>query len=293
MFEGVYTALVTPFGENGKIDFEVFEKLVKAQMDSGVDGLVLLGTTAETACLSPKEKINIILAAKALMPADKKIIIGVGGNSTHETVKNAKQFLEFQPDAFLVVTPYYNKPNATGLIGHFKRVAELNVPIILYHIPGRTGLKVPVSTMAKLIEEVPLIKGIKESDYDIARLTEQAVKIGGKVTVICGNDDMLFTINKGLGGCGVISAGANALAPAMVKMYKGVNCGEGFETYKQAYEAFNACYYETNPTCVKYMLSKLGFGREDVRLPLGPISDETKKRIDAVMENTPKELFVK
>lgn len=289
MFDGVYTALITPYKEDGKIDFEAMEKIIKAQISAGVDGLVLLGTTAETPCLSPKEKIDIILCAKALMPENKKIIIGIGSNSTYETVNAGKAFLEFNPDAYLVVTPYYSKPNPSGLIEHFKQVGELGKPIIMYHIPGRTGLRVSAKVKEDLVSAVPLIKAIKESDYDMANVTDTCVKLADKINIMAGNDDMLLQI-KSLNGKGMISAAGNILCKAFVEMNS--NPGKAFNIFQQIYDIVGACYYETNPTCVKYILSRLGFCREDVRTPLGPISAETRKRVDAVLEKTDKKFLL-
>ncbi|WP_424245582.1 4-hydroxy-tetrahydrodipicolinate synthase [Elusimicrobium posterum] len=291
MFTGVYPALITPFKEDGKIDFAAMEKIIKALLATGIDGIVLLGTTAETPTLSAEEKKEIVEFATKLIPQDKKVIIGIGSNSTESTVKAGKEFLQYNPDAFLVVTPYYNKPNPSGLIAHYKKVAELGKPILVYHIPGRTGLKVPVKVMQKLVEEVPLIKGVKESDYDINHVTESCVKLSDKINILCGNDDMYLQMQP-MGCTGIISAASNVLAKVFVDMYKNKGTEKSFETFKKAYDVIGACYYETNPTCAKYIMSKLGLCREDVRLPLGPLSEETKKRIDAVLEKTDKNLLL-
>ncbi|MGB2578406.1 4-hydroxy-tetrahydrodipicolinate synthase [Elusimicrobium simillimum] len=289
MFDGVYCALITPFTQEGNIDFPALEKIITANLNCGVAGFVLLGTTAETPCLTKEEKIEIVKFAKHVIAGRAKIVIGVGSNSTAATVAAAKEFLEFNPEAFLIVTPYYNKPNPTGLYEHFRQVAELDKPIILYHIPGRTGLKVPVKVLAEIAQRIPQIKGIKESDYDINHITQEAVELSNKIDIICGNDD-LFPQMLALNAKGIISAASNCIPQVFVDIFKGK---EPFKTFAEAYPLITACYYETNPTCSKYILSKLGFCKENVRLPLGPLSAETKKKIDAVLAGADKRFLLK
>ncbi len=281
MFKGVYTALVTPFTENGEIDFPALDKLIEFQIAAGVNGLVLLGTTAETSALSFDEQKQILEFAIKEIDGRVDVIIGVGSNNTEKSYDAARHFLQYKPDGFLVVTPYYNKPNMSGLIEHYKKIAELKTPIILYHIPGRTGLKLSVNNLERLITEVPLIKAIKESDYDIQHITEAAVKLKGKVHLLCGNDD-LFLQFLSLKATGLITAAGNVFAKHFVKMYKGE---DAFDVFANIYPYLAACYLETNPTCVKYMLSRMGLCNAKVRLPLGPIADETKAKIDELLKD--------
>lgn len=280
MFNGVYTALITPFLSDRKIDFAALDRLIDFQIDNGVAGLVLLGTTAETATLSDDEQKEIVEAAVKKINGRVPVIIGVGSNDTEKTYKTAAYFAKYNPMAFLVVTPYYNKPNMSGLVAHFKRVAELNVPIVLYHIPGRTGLKVSPANMEKLVDAVPMIKGIKESDYDIASVTENAVRLRGKAELICGNDD-LFLQFMSLGSKSIISAACNVLSKEFVAMHKSENA---FDIFAKTYPLITACYLETNPVCSKYMLYKMGLCAEAARLPLGPLSEENKQKIDALLK---------
>lgn len=286
MLNGVFTALATPLTANGAIDYPALERLLDAQLTAGVHGVVLLGTTAETPTLSAEEKKQLLDFCVPRLRGKCKIIIGTGSNSTAAAVENTRQALAYNPDAVLVVTPYYNKPNPAGLIAHYKAVAALGAPIVLYHIPGRTGLKLPASVLAQLLKEVPQIRGIKESDYDMAHVTDTAVKYIGKLDYLCGNDD-LFPLYLSLSGAGIISAAANIFAPAFVKIYnlfKEGNTNDSFALFAQLYPLIKACYWETNPTCIKYMLSKRGFGSQAVRLPLGEISMEHKDQIDALLK---------
>ncbi len=286
MLNGIFTALATPFTQDGQIDFNALERLLTAQISSRVDGIVLLGTTAETPTLSPEEKKQILDFCVPRLAGKCKIIIGTGTNNTQTTVENTRAVLPYKPDAVLVVTPYYNKPNPAGLIAHYKAVAEVGRPIVLYHIPGRTGLKVPDHVLADLLAAVPQIIGVKESDYDAAHVMQTAVSYAGRLDYLCGNDD-LFPQYLAINAAGIISAAANVFAPAFVQIYKLFQTGktkESFELFAQLYPFIKACYAETNPTCIKYMLAKRGFGTATVRLPLGDISDAHKTHIDNLLK---------
>ncbi len=294
MFTGVYTALITPFDANGNIDYPSLGALLETQIKAGVDGLVLLGTTAEAATMTAKEKQDLLDFAVSKINGRVKIIIGTGTNNTVTTLENTRMALTYKPDGVLVVTPYYNKPNAAGLIAHYQAVAQLGAPIVLYHIPGRTGLKVPAATMDKLLEQVPQIRGVKESDYDMTGVTDFAVKHTGKIDYLCGNDD-LFLSFLSIGASGIISAAANVFAPAFVAVYKAFQKGDtqkAWELYKPLYPLIKACYFETNPTCVKYILSRLNVCGETVRLPLGSVAKETKSKVDALLEKADANLFI-
>lgn len=294
MFTGVYTALATPFTADGAIDYSALGRLLDAQLNAGVHGLVLLGTTAETPALSAAEKTEILRFCTGRVNKRVKIIIGAGTNETSSTLENIRAAQAFEPDGVLVVTPYYNKPNPAGLIQHFKQAASLGTPVVLYHIPGRTGLKLSGKVLADLLCAVPQIAGIKESDYDMAHVTDTAVRYAGRLDYLCGNDD-LFPEYLALNASGIISAAANVFAPAFVKIYNLFKQGkpaEAFAVFAKVYPLVKACYLETNPTCVKYLLSKIGFGGETVRLPLGEISADNKTKIDALLKTADRDLFI-
>lgn len=294
MFKGIYTALATPLTLEGKIDFAALEVLLEKQIAAGIDGLVLLGTTAEAATLDEAEKDELLCAAMKQINHRVKVIIGTGTNCTRTMLQNTQAALKHNPDGVLIVTPYYNKPNPSGLVEHYRQAAALGAPIVLYHIPGRTGLKLPPNVLADLLEKVPQIKAVKESDYDMAQVTDTAVKFSKKINYLCGNDD-LFPQYLAVNASGIISAAANVLAPAFVKMYAAWQKGDTektFAVFSKAYPLIKACYTETNPTCVKYLLSLLGVGTETVRLPLGPVSDEHKAKIDEIFAQTDKSLLI-
>ena len=294
MLTGVFTALPTPFLKDGSLDTAHLTQLVQAQLKSGVHGMVLLGTTAETPTLTAKEKKTILDTCVPLLKDNVQLIIGAGTNDTASTVENISQAAAYKPDAALVVTPYYNKPNPSGLVAHFKAAAKVGVPLVMYHIPGRTGLKVQPQVLADLLTHVPQLVGIKECDYDMSQVTDTAVKYASKLSYFCGNDELLPQF-LAIGACGTISAAASVLAPGFVKIYNLFNAGkthEAFALFTHIYPLIKACYLETNPTCIKYMLYKLGFGTQTVRAPLGEISKENKAKIDELLANTNKEFLI-
>lgn len=294
MFKGIFVALITPF-KAGKVDYDALAVLIERQISAGVSGFCLLGTTAEPPALTNEEKSEILSFCASKIKGRAKIIVGVGANSTEHTLENIKIAANINPDAYLVVTPYYNKPNLSGMTAHFSAVAkEAKKPLVLYHIPSRTGQRLSIDFLGKLLANVPQIKAIKEADYDIARVVKASTLFGDKVTFLGGNDD-LWPALMGLNFPGLISAAGNVLAPAFVKMQKLFLEGkqaESREIFKQAYPLIEALFFEVNPTCVKYALSWLGLCDEDVRLPLGPIQEETKQKIKQILANTPKELLI-
>ena len=278
----------------GKTDFKALETLLEKQIAAGVDGIVLLGTTAEAAAMDEAEKDELLCAAVRQINKRVKIVIGTGTNCTRTMMQNTEAALKHNPDGVLIVTPYYNKPNPSGLLEHFRRAAEFGAPIILYHIPGRTGLKLSAGVMRDLLQGVPEIKAVKEADYDMARVTDTAVEFAEHTDILCGNDD-LFPQYLAINASGIISAAANVLAPAFVKIYKAWQKGDtqkAFKIFSKAYPLIKACYLETNPTCVKYLLSRLGVGGETVRLPLGSVSDANKAKLDEILEQTEKSLLI-
>ena len=294
MFTGVFTALPTPFLADGSIDTAHLIKLVQAQLAAGIHGMVLLGTTAETPTLSTQDKKLILDTCVPLLKGKAQLIIGAGTNNTLSTVENIRLAATYKPDAALVVTPYYNKPNPSGMIAHYKAAAAVGVPLVLYHIPGRTGQKLSAALLQKLLHEVPQIIGIKESDYDMTHVTDCAVNYAKNISYLCGNDD-LFPPFLALGGSGIISAAASVLAPGFVQIYnlfQAEKTSQARDVFAQIYPLIKACYYETNPTCIKYMLSKLGYGTQTVRAPLGEISSENKTKINTLLAQTNKEFLI-
>ena len=294
MLTGIFTALPTPFLPDGALDIQHLIKLVHAQANAGVHGMVLLGTTAETPTLTVQEQKTILDTCMPLLQGKMQLIIGAGTNNTRSTIENLQLAAQYKPDAALVVTPYYNKPNPSGLLAHYKAVAQVGLPLVMYHIPGRTGLKLSAQVMDELLTQIPQLIGIKECNYDMAQVTDNAVKYAHKINYFCGNDELLLQF-LAVGACGAISAAASVLAPGFVKIYNLFNAGktqEAFAVFAKIYPLIKACYCETNPTCIKYMLHRLGYGSQTVRAPLGEISEEHKKQIDTLLHQTEKEFLI-
>ncbi len=294
MLNGILPALITPFKDN-KIDFKTLEVLIQKHLAAGVSGFVLLGTTAETPALTSAEKEEILKFATAVINKKAKVIVGVGSNSTETTLKNIETAVKYSPDMLLVVTPYYNKPNLSGMITHYQLAAKAGLPIMVYHIPGRTGQKLSVKFFDSLLKEVPQIKAVKESDYDITHITEMAVKFGGgRLEYVCGNDD-LWTVFLGLGSKAIVSAAGNTLSPAMIKIHKLYTEGktdEAMQVFRSAFPLITGSFFEVNPTCSKYVLEKLNLCSSEVRLPLGPIAKETQDKLDAILAATDRTLMI-
>jgi 4-hydroxy-tetrahydrodipicolinate synthase len=294
MFKGVLTALITPFKDN-KIDFRSLEILIEKQLTAGVSGFVVLGTTAETPALNEQEKEEIIKFCTEKINKRAKIIIGTGANNTQTMLKNCEVASKYNPDALLIVTPYYNKPNLSGMIAHYTLASQFNKPIVLYHIPGRTGQKLSVKFFEELLNNVPQIMAVKESCYDITHLTEMSVKFAQKrLEYICGNDD-LWPVFLGLGSRAIISAAANTMAPFFVKVYNLFTEGktqEAMSVFAQGYSLIKANYAEVNPTCAKYLLSLMGLASDEVRLPLGSITDDNKVFLKHIYEQSPKDILL-
>lgn len=294
MFKGVLTALITPFKDN-KIDFNSLEVLIEKQLSAGVSGFVVLGTTAETPALNEQEKEEIIKFCTERINKRAKIIIGTGSNNTQAMLRNCEVASKYNPDAFLIVTPYYNKPNLSGMIAHYTLASQFNKPIVLYHIPGRTGQKLSLKFFEELLNNVPQIAAVKESCYDISHLVEMSVKFTpSRLEYLCGNDD-LWPVFLGLGSRAIISAAANTLAPLFVKVYELFVNGktqEAIALFRQGYPMIKANYAEVNPTCVKYLLSLMKAASDEVRLPLGSISEENKIFLKQLYEQTSKEILL-
>ena len=294
MFKGIFVALITPF-KAGKVDYKALAELIERQIAAGIRGFCLLGTTGEPPALSNEEKSEILSFCNKQIKGRVKIIVGVGANSTEHTVENIKIASVINPDAYLVVTPYYNKPNLNGMITHFTAAAkEAKKPLVLYHIPSRTGQRLSIDFLGKLVKAVPQIKAVKEADYDIARVVKARTIFDKQLVFMGGNDD-LWPALMGLNFPGLISAAGNILAPAFVKMQKLFLEGkiqESMEIFNKSYPLIEALFFEVNPTCVKYALSCLGLCEEEVRLPLGTIQEETKQKIKQILNTTPKELLI-
>ncbi|MEO2069282.1 MAG: 4-hydroxy-tetrahydrodipicolinate synthase [Desulfurobacteriaceae bacterium] len=286
MFEGIYVAIPTPF-KNGKVDEKALKDHLNFLIENGVDGIVPCGTTGESATLSYEEHEEVIALTVEECRGKVKVIAGTGSNSTEEAIRLTKFAEKIGADGALLITPYYNKPNQEGLYLHFKKVAEsVNIPIVLYNVPGRTGVNMLPETVARL-SEIENIVAIKEATGDMNVTTEIVRLCGEKITVLSG-DDLTFFPLLSVGAKGVISVTANIVPGKMVKMYKNFVDGkikEAMDLHFEIYPLSKVLFIDTNPIPVKTALYFMGRMEKEFRLPLCPTSIEKEAKIREVLTN--------
>ena len=281
VFTGVCTALVTPFIDN-KINYPLAEQLLRRQVEAGVDAVVLSGTTGESPTLSDKEKLELFKRGKEYVGSSCCIIAGTGSNSTTHAIELSQAAEEAGADALLVVSPYYNKGNPEGLFSHFMSIAHaVKIPIILYNVPSRTGVDIPISVYKRL-SVIPNIAGVKEASSDITKVTKIRAACGEQFYIWSGNDDQIVPVMS-LGGKGVISVLSNICPVETVAMAQAALAGD-FDTAAalqcQLLPLIELLFREVNPIPVKYAMRHIGFDCGNCRLPLAQLSTETKLQID-------------
>ncbi len=285
---GTHTALVTPF-LNGEVDYASLEKLVEHQIRGGVAALIAVGTTGESPTLTHDEHIEvtrfIVEKARGRVP----VIAGAGSNSTEEAKDLCRRSIEVGADALLLVGPYYNKPNAEGQYRHFAEIARAvgKTPIILYSIPGRCGVDIPLSTITRLAKDFKNIIGIKEAGGSCERVAMIRQALGDKFLILSGDDSLTLPFMS-LGAKGVISVASNIYAAQIVKMVNHALQNDFTAANRvcdKYYPAFKDLFLEPNPVPTKYALKKLGLIRSDeVRLPLCEAAQATRERLDALLK---------
>lgn len=281
VFTGVCTALVTPFLDN-RVNYPLVERLLHRQMDAGVRAIVLAGTTGESPTLSDDEKIELFRVGKEYAGNDCLIIAGTGSNSTAHSVELSRQAEEAGADALLVVAPYYNKGNPEGIFSHYMSVAHaVRIPVIIYNVPSRTGVDIPVSVYKRL-SALPNIAGVKEASTDITKVSEIRAACGDDLHVWTGNDDLTVPAVS-LGSRGVISVISNIFPKETVAMTEAALDGD-FDTAAaiqcELMPVIRLMFSEVNPIPVKYAMRYAGFDCGRCRLPLGQLSLENKRKID-------------
>ena len=289
IFKGCGTALVNPFTNDG-INFEELRKLIEFQILEGIDGLVICGTTGESSTMSLVEKKSVIDFSVKVANGRVPIIAGTGGNNTADAVAMSKYAESVGADGLLLVTPYYNKTTQKGLIAHFSKIAErVNIPIILYNVPSRTGLNIEPEICLEL-SKIPNIVAIKEASGNISQVAKIANLCNDELTIYSGNDDQILPILS-LGGLGVISVLSNVypkFVHEMVMDYLTGNWQKATASQIYSLPLINALFSEVNPIPIKYALNKIGFNCGIPRLPLIELSDKNKERIDTLLKETSK-----
>lgn len=280
-------ALVTPFNEDETVDFNALGRLIDYQLKNGTDYLVVLGTTAETPTLTESEKEQIIQFIVDKVNGQIPIVLGVGGNNTKSVVEQVKNVDTRKIDAILSITPYYNKPSQEGLYQHYKAIAQASkLPIVLYNVPGRTGVNMTAATTLRLAREFSNIVGVKEASGNMTQMDEIIHGKPDNFVVISGDDAVTFPLIT-LGAVGVISVIGNAFPyefSRMVRLALDGEYGSARKIHRQFNELFDLLFVDGNPAGVKSMLSMMGLINNRLRLPLVPTTINTFEKIKQVLD---------
>lgn len=285
IFKGCATAIVTPFDEENKINFDEFRKLVNFQIDNGVNAIVVCGTTGEEATLSNEEKNALIEYCVKVVNKRVPVIAGVGGNNTEVVIKNEKFAEKVHVDGLLAVTPYYNKTTQNGLIEHFRIIAEnTDLPIILYNVPSRTGMDILPNTYFEL-SKIENIVATKEASGDISKILKIRNLCKDNLNIYSGNDDQIIPVLS-LGGIGVISVLSNIMPKYtvdIIKKYFNKEIEEAANMQIEVSNLIDSLFKEVNPIPVKEALNIMGFKCGNPRLPLMKCSAELIRKIENEM----------
>jgi 4-hydroxy-tetrahydrodipicolinate synthase len=286
MFKGSIVAIVTPF-KNGKVDEKALGDLIEWHISEGTNAIVPCGTTGEASTLDYDEHYRVIEITVSIAKGKVPVIAGTGANSTDETIMITQKAKEIGADGALLVTPYYNKPTQEGLYQHYKKVAEtVDIPLVLYNVPSRTGINLLPQTVARLAE-IKNIVGIKEATGNMRQVSEVIRLCGERITVLSGDDFTTLTL-LALGGKGAISVSANVAprdASAMYKAWEEGNIKEARRLHFKLEPLNEAMFIETNPLPVKTALSMMGKIEEEFRLPLCVMSTANKEKLKKILIN--------
>jgi 4-hydroxy-tetrahydrodipicolinate synthase len=284
---GTGIAIVTPFTPSGAIDFNTLERLINYWVEGGVEYLVVMGTTGESATLEKEEKIQLFDFCAEKIAGRVPLVIGIGGNYTEGLLKNFDLFDLSKASAVLSVSPYYNKPNAAGLLAHFDEVAKKSpLPIILYNVPGRTGSNMPVEVTLKLAKEYSNIVAVKEASGNVEQISQIIKDKNPDFMVISGDDNLTLPLIAS-GADGVISVVANAYPRKFSDMVRLSLAGDFTAARKLHYDLFDftkLLFADGSPGGVKTALKEMGFGEDTVRLPLALPGDATASAIRAFVK---------
>lgn len=287
-FQGTGTALVTPFKKNGSLDEKSLRRLVDFQIKNGVEALIPVGTTGESPTLTYKEHYRVFDIVIDQANGRAKIFAGTGSNSTEEAIEQSKHAKKAGADAALVVGPYYNKPTQDGYFQHYRAIAEaVDIPIIVYNVPGRTGGNIEASTILKMAAEIPAIMAVKEASGNMAQIMEIARNKPRGFSLLSG-DDALTLPMMSLGGDGCISVVANEAPKDFSDMIRFCLKGQwdmALSLHNKLLPLMNINFVEANPIPVKAALAMMGLIEEVYRLPLVPIGEKNREKLKAVLKD--------
>ena len=282
MFQGAYTALVTPFGRDGAVDYGRLRALVDFQIAGGIDGLVPVGTTGESPTLDVDEHLEVIRVVVETAARRVKVVAGTGANATAEALELTARAKDMGVDGTLQVTPYYNKPTQAGLIKHFSAVADLGLPVILYNVPGRAGCEIAVPTVAELAKH-PHVVAVKEAAGSVDRVSR--LKAACEIEVLSGDDGLTLPMMS-VGACGVISVASNVAPKAVADLVHAAAAGRWDEAralHYKYYALFNDVFIETNPIPIKAAMEMAGLGPAVYRLPLCEMAPANRDKLRATL----------
>ena len=288
VFTGAGVAIVTPFKDNGEVDYEKFAEMVEYQIENGTDAIIVCGTTGESSTLTHEEHLDVIRYCVEKVNGRIPVIAGTGSNCTDTAIYLSTEAEKYGVDGLLLVTPYYNKATQKGLYQHFKAVADsVKVPVILYNVPSRTGCNIAPETVVKLCTEVENIVGVKEASGNLSQIVKLMSLADGKVDLYSGNDDQITPL-LALGGKGVISVLSN-VAPRQTheigaKFFAGDVAGSCAEQLR-AIPLCNALFCEVNPIPVKKALNLQGRGAGILRMPLCEMEEENAVKLEKAMKD--------
>jgi 4-hydroxy-tetrahydrodipicolinate synthase len=286
MFKGSMVAIVTPF-KDGKVDEDAYRELIEFQIENGTNAIVPCGTTGESATLNMKEHGRVVDIAISAVNKRVPVIAGTGGNSTSEAIELTEHAKNAGADASLQVTPYYNKPTQEGLYRHFEAIAKaVSLPQVLYNVPGRTSVNMLPETVARLAE-LPEVVAIKEASGNLGQMAEIVKLAGDNITLLSGDDNVTLPVLS-LGGKGVVSVVANIVPKDTSDMVNAWLEGDIEKARGLFYKLFPLCqamFYETNPVPVKTSLALMGKIREELRLPLVPMSSANMERLKKALHD--------
>ena len=282
MFKGSFVAMVTPFTESGKVDEKGINELVEFHIKNGTDGIVPCGTTGESPTLSHEEHKRVVEITIKAVSGRIPVIAGTGSNSTREALDLTSHAKEAGADGALIVVPYYNKPTQKGLYLHYKEIADnVDIPIIVYNVPSRTGVNLLPETLAKLAE-LENIVAVKEASGNLEQMAQIVELCGDKITLLSGDDKLILPVLS-IGGKGVISVVANIIPADVANMVREFEKGN-YQTAQnifisKVYPLSSAMFYETNPIPVKTSVQLMGLPAGNLRLPLTPMSDDNLAKL--------------
>ncbi|PWU02437.1 MAG: 4-hydroxy-tetrahydrodipicolinate synthase [Candidatus Melainabacteria bacterium] len=280
--------MVTPFDKNSKIDFKACERMVEHLIATGSSAIVISGTTGESPTLEDGEKQELLKCAISAAARRAKIIMGTGSNNTKKSVQASREAETVGADGLLAVVPYYNKPSQAGMVAHFKEIAKSSsLPIILYNIPGRTGVNMAVDTTIELAEACGNIVGLKDSTADLVQAAEIAGRAPKHFRLYSG-DDVLTLPFLSIGACGVVSVASHLIGKqigAMIEAYLKGNVQLARELHDRYLVLFKGLFIAPNPTCVKYALAKEKLCEAYLRLPLVELDAKQKSTLDGILNS--------